>query len=154
MDDQGGSLPGVLVAVTEIATGAVRTVPANSEGVFRLPALPQGRYSLKVELDGFSPLTMTEISLAPAEVRNLGRLQLKVGQRTESVTVTAEATPVQTATSSRYGTVTADQLTNLQIKGRDIYGILAVVPGVMDTNSTGPSRPGPRCARSRSTARR
>src|SRR5687767_12473762 len=134
VDDQGGSIPGVLVAVTELATGAVRTVPADSEGVFRFSALPQGRYSLKVEVDSFSPLTMTDISLAPAEVRNLGRLQLKVGQRTESVTVTAAATPVQTATSSRYGSVTADQLTNIQIKGRDIYGFLAVVPGVMDTN--------------------
>jgi hypothetical protein len=122
------------VAVTEVATGAVRTAPADSEGVFRFPALPQGRYSLKVELDGFTPVTMTDISLAPAEVRNLGRLQLKVGRQTESVTVTAAATPVQTATSSRYGTVTADQLTNIQIKGRDIYGFMALVPGVMDTN--------------------
>ena len=32
------------------------------------------------------------------------------------------------------GTVTAEQLTNIQMKGRDIWGMLAVIPGVQDTN--------------------
>ncbi len=41
---------------------------------------------------------------------------------------------MQTATSSRTGTVTAEQLTNIQMKGRDVWGMLAVVPGVQDTN--------------------
>jgi hypothetical protein len=50
------------------------------------------------------------------------------------VTVTAETAAVQTATSSRTGTVTADQLTNIQMKGRDVWGMLAVIPGVQDTN--------------------
>ncbi len=43
-------------------------------------------------------------------------------------------TPVQVATSSRFGSITGDQLTNIQMKGRDVYGLLAVLPGVMDTN--------------------
>ena len=48
--------------------------------------------------------------------------------------MTAETAAVQTATSSRMGTVTAEQLTNIPMKGRDILGLLAVVPGVQDTN--------------------
>ena len=32
------------------------------------------------------------------------------------------------------GTVTAEQLTNIQMKGRDVWGMLAVIPGVQDTN--------------------
>jgi hypothetical protein len=31
-------------------------------------------------------------------------------------------------------TVTAEQLTNIQMKGRDLFGLLTVVPGVQDTN--------------------
>ena len=46
---------------------------------------------------------MADVSLAPAEVKNLGKLQLKIGQLTESVTVTADTAAVQTATSSRMG---------------------------------------------------
>src|SRR5678816_2262473 len=62
------------------------------------------------------------------------RDRLKIGQLAESLTVTAETAAVQTATSSRTGTVTAEQLTNIQMKGRDVWGMLAVVPGVQDTN--------------------
>ena len=87
--------------------------------MFRLPALPPGRYTVEITLDGFSPLKVTDVPLAPAEVKNLGKIQLKIGQLTESVTVTADTAAVQTATSSRMGTVTAEQLTNIQMKGRD-----------------------------------
>src|SRR4029079_4160982 len=77
---------------------------------------------------------MTDIPLAPAEVRNLDKLQLKIGQLNEQVTVAAHTASVQTATSSRMGTVTADQLTNVMQKGRDIWGLMQTVPGVQDTN--------------------
>ena len=62
---------------------------------------------------------MTDVPLAPAEVRSLEKLQLKLGQLSESVTVTADTAVVQTATSTRMATVTAEQLTNIQMKGRD-----------------------------------
>ena len=134
VDDQGAAIPGANVTVTESATGATRTAASSAEGVFRLAGLPAGRYTLDMNLDGFQPLKMTEIPLAPAEIRSLERLQLKLGQLSESVTVTADTAVVQTATSTRMATVTAEQLTNIQMKGRDLFGLLTVVPGVQDTN--------------------
>src|SRR3990170_2202012 len=134
VDEQGGALPGALVTVTEQATGAVRTTNTDAEGVFRLPALPPGRFTLKITLEGFQPLAVTDISLAPTEVRDLSKLQLTVGQLAESGTVTADTAAVQTASSTRSGTVTADQLTNIMQKGRDIWGLMSTVPGVQDTN--------------------
>ena len=77
---------------------------------------------------------MTDVSVAPAEVKSLDKIELKIGQFAESVVVEAGTAAVQTATSSRMGTVTAEQLTNIQMKGRDIWGMLAVIPGVQDTN--------------------
>ena len=122
------------MTATELATGATRTAASNAEGVFRLAGLPAGRYTVDVTLDGFQPLKVTDVPLAPAEIRSLEKLQLKLGQLTESVTVTADTAVVQTATSSRMATVTAEQLTNIQMKGRDLFGLLTVVPGVQDTN--------------------
>src|SRR4029450_9566928 len=69
-----------------------------------------------------------------AEVKSLDKIELKLGQLAESVVVEATTATVQTATSSRMGTVTAEQLTNIQMKGRDVWGMLAVIPGVQDTN--------------------
>jgi hypothetical protein len=85
-------------------------------------------------MSGFSTLKVADVSLAPAEVKSLEKLQLKLGQLTESVVVEADTAAVQTATSSRMGTVTAEQLTNIQMKGRDVWGMLATIPGVQDTN--------------------
>ena len=134
VDGQGGALPGATITVTEQATSASRTITTDKDGVFRVSALPPGRYSLEIAMQGFSPLTVTDVPLAPAEVRSLDKIELKLGQLTESVVVEAATATVQTATSSRMGTVTAEQLTNIQMKGRDVWGMLAVIPGVQDTN--------------------
>src|SRR4029450_13716207 len=99
---------------------AARTIVSDKDGVFRIPALPPGRYSLEITMEGFSPLKVTDVPLAPAEVRSLEKLELKIGQFAESVVVAANAAAVQTATSSRMRTVTAEQLTNIQMKGRDV----------------------------------
>src|SRR5687768_4295631 len=76
VDAQGASVPGALVAVTEQATGAVRSLPSDHEGVFRFPALPPGRYRVEVTIDGFAPLNLTDVPLAPAEVKDLGKVSL------------------------------------------------------------------------------
>ena len=122
------------MTVTEQATGAARTATSSADGLFRLPGLLPGRYTVAVTLTGFAPISMRDVPLAPAEVRDLGRLVLKVGQLAETVEVTADTATVQTAASSRMATVTSEQLTNIQMKGRDLYGLLTVVPGVQDTN--------------------
>jgi hypothetical protein len=132
--DNVGVVPGATITVTQPASGTVRTMPTSEEGLFRLAALPPGRYTLRVEMSGFKPVTMTEIQLSGGEIRDVGRIVLEVGSLEEAIQVTAEVTPVQVATSSRRGTVTSDDLTNIQMKGRDVYGLLAILPGVMDTN--------------------
>jgi hypothetical protein len=117
-----------------MATGVARTSQTGDTGVFRFAALSPGRYSVKVEMAGFKPVTVDNFNVDAGAIRELGSLTLVVGNRTEEITVTADVTPVQVSTSARQSSVTADQLANIQMKGRDIYGILAVVPGVLDAN--------------------
>jgi hypothetical protein len=134
VDNSGGMVPGATVAATEAGTGIVRSSVSDDHGVFRMAALPPGRYTVRVELAGFTTVNMTEINLSSSEVRDLGKLELKVGTQEAEITVTAEVTPVQVASSSRTSAITSDQLTNIQMKGRDVYGLLAIPPGVQDTN--------------------
>ena len=58
---------------------------------------------------------------------------LEVGTLAEAVTVTAEVTPVNTTTGSLQRNMTGDQLTMIQVKGRDIFGMMKILPGVSDT---------------------
>src|SRR5687767_9227473 len=87
VDEQGAAIPGAVVTATESATGATRIAASSAEGVFRLAGLPAGRYTVDVNLDGFQPLKITDVPLAPAEIRSLEKIQLKLGQLSESVTV-------------------------------------------------------------------
>jgi hypothetical protein len=134
VDGTGSAVPGATVTATEGETAAVRTVVSNESGLFRVAALNPGRYTLKVELAGFKPVTVEAISLSSAEIRDLGKVTLQVGAITETISVTSEVTPVQTADSSRRSTITVDDLANIQMKGRDVFGLLAILPGVQDTN--------------------
>ncbi len=134
VDSSGAAVPGATVNATEASTGVVRTTVSGEAGLFRLPALNPGNYVLTVELASFKTLTVSDISLSTAETRDLGKLKLEVGGVTETLQVTSEVTPVQISDSARRKTVIGEDLQNIQMKGRDIFGLLSVLPGVQDTN--------------------
>src|SRR4030095_13397502 len=108
--------------------------PTNEVGLFRFAALPPGTYTVKVEVSGFKTVTVNDLLLTSGEVREVGKLVMEVGGQAETVTVTAEVTPVQVSTSARKAAITSDDINKIQMKGRDSYGMFALVPGVMDTN--------------------
>ena len=137
VSDKDGVVPGAMVTATDAATALVRSATSNEQGVFRLISLPPARYSLRVEMEGFKVITLSDIMLLSGETRDLGKLVLEVGVRAETITVTAESTPVQTSASQLQRTVTGDMLTMIQVKGRDIFGMMKILPGVVDTT---PSR--------------
>ena len=134
VDSSGAGVPGATVNVKEVSTGAVRTAASGEAGLFRIPALNPGGYVVTIELTGFKTLTVADINLSTSETRDLGKLKLEVGGISENLEVTSEVTPVQVSDSARRKTVTGEDLKNIQMKGRDIYGLLAVLPGVQDTN--------------------
>jgi len=134
--DNVGVVPGVTVTVTNPAAGLTRTAVSNAQGVFEIPSLPGANYTVKTSMEGFKEITM-QVLLNAGENRDLGKLTLQAGGRTETVNVTAEVTPVQTTTSALQKNLTGDLLTSVQVKGRDVFGILKVLPGVADAN---PSR--------------
>jgi hypothetical protein len=98
--DNAGVVPGANVTVTNTATGTSQTTPTNEVGIFRFTALAPGPYTVKVELQGFRTVTIEPFNLL-AETRDFPRLVLEVGGVAETVSVSAEVTPVQVATSSR-----------------------------------------------------
>jgi len=66
MDSQGAVLPDVAVAVSSTATGLKRQTRTNGEGLFTLPPLPPGVYSLQAEREGLSVVQIDGIELAVA----------------------------------------------------------------------------------------
>ena len=132
-DQADAIVPQGKITVTEVATGVTQTASSNETGLFRLPNLQPGHYTLHVEVAGFKALDMAEIMLASSEIRDLGRLRMQIGTVNEEISVTASATPVQTASSERSALIDSNQLQDVALKGRDPFGFLRLLPGVVDT---------------------
>ncbi len=133
-DPANAVVPGVQVQLTSQDTGAVRSTTTESAGLFRFPNLVPGAYTLNVKASGFKAWNVKDISLSTAETRDLGRIVLEIGSLAEQIEVTAEATPVQVASSEKSALIDGHQLNALALKGRDAFSFMQLLPGVLDTS--------------------
>jgi hypothetical protein len=133
MDQADAVVPKATLTATELATGRAHGASSDESGLFRFNDLPPGQYKLLIQAPGFKALDMTGIELATAETRALGKLILQVGAVSDQITITAAATPVQTASSERADSVTPSQLNDISLKGRDPFSFVQLLPGVVDS---------------------
>ncbi len=78
-DTQGGVLPGVTVEVTNLATGAVRTAVTGTDGLYTIPLLQPGDYSVKASLSGFRAAQNDRVRVTVTET---ARVNFELGGRT------------------------------------------------------------------------
>src|SRR5215208_3736780 len=128
-DAQGAVVPGVTVSVTNLDTQTVRTSVTDSTGFYTFPNLPPGKYDVAAELAGFKKALRQNVTLDAASSQTLN-LTLETGAITEAVTVTAEATPLQTDVAVRK-TVEAKDIELLSFSGRNPIGVPALKAGVI-----------------------
>jgi hypothetical protein len=130
IDPASAVVPNAEVKVTEQATGAVRTVKSDEVGVFRFSSITAGAYTLEVKAQGFKAYQVKGVVVTSSSTRDLGRIGLQIGALAEQVSVTAEATSVQVASSEKGSLVDGDQLNKISLKGRDFLMLLATLPGI------------------------
>lgn len=94
-DPGGAVVPNSVITARNTATGETRRSVTNSAGVFSIPALPPGPYTVDVLAKGFAEDT-TSVTLAVGQVLNVN-FSLKVGSTSEKVEVVAnESTGLET----------------------------------------------------------
>ena len=118
-DSAGSVIPNTSVKLTNQSTSASQTITTNDSGVFVFSSVLPGTYAVEVSTAGFRSYQVKDVELTLNERRSLGDIVLQVGAVTERVQVTAEVTPIQTASSERAGLVSGTQLLNTAIRGRD-----------------------------------
>jgi hypothetical protein len=129
-DPSGALVPGAAVLVHSEETGAdVRTVVTGDTGSFNITNLTAGRYTVTVSNAGFQTYSAKDVILNVAEKHTLN-VQLKAGQVSERVEVTAENTAIQTATAEQSGTITGEQVRELALNNRNFEQLILLQPGV------------------------
>jgi hypothetical protein len=135
-DPANAVVPGASVRLTSDLTGEVRTVSSNAEGLFRFVNLEAGTYSVAITAQGFRTRVEHGINLSSSETRDLGQLKLEIGSVSEEMSVTAQSTPVQTSSSEQSALVEGSQLNDVTLRGRDLFGYMRMLPGIVDTTVT------------------
>src|SRR5438034_1750402 len=129
-DASGGVLPGVTVTVTNVETGAERSVVTNELGLYRAPLLPLGTYRVVAELQGFKKFEQTGVQLSVGQTQVVNAT-LAVGTVSETITVVSAHSPAPDVARIDVGhTLTDLEMHNLPLVARNPYNYALVQPGV------------------------
>ncbi|MEO5923928.1 MAG: TonB-dependent receptor [Bryobacteraceae bacterium] len=134
-DQTGAVMADVTVQATQVATGTTLEAATSATGNYTITPLRPGDYEVTVERAGFKTYKRAGITLAAAQILRLD-VQLEVGATTDSVTVTAEATLLQTDTGTLVKNITVANIRNLPLLPvgtfvRDPFAIGNILPGVI-----------------------
>jgi phage FluMu protein gp41 len=145
-DPSGAIIANANVEVTSATTAQVYTAVSTNTGNYTIVQLPVGAYNLKVSVSGFKSYERRGLDLAATQTMRID-VPLEVGSVGDSVTVTAEASLLNTENASIARNVTIQQLTQLPILApggagnantagyRDPYALAALLPGVQFTGN-------------------
>jgi outer membrane receptor protein involved in Fe transport len=129
-DSSGAVVPNATVTITQTTTNAVRTVKSDGSGNYVVTSLPAGTYTVNVSYSGFETYVAKNVVLNVAEKRGLN-IQLKTGSTSTTVTVEAAAVSVDTESSAQAGTITGQQIRELELAGRNFQQLVSLQPGVV-----------------------
>jgi hypothetical protein len=139
-DSSGAVIAGATVTIRNVDTGTARTVTSDEGGRYVVPVLPVGNYAVQGQQAGFQTEIRSGITLSVGreEVINL---ILRVGQLTQSVTVTEEGPLINNTTASTSGLVAERQVKDLPLNGRSFDNLITLNPGAVNYSAfkSGPS---------------
>jgi hypothetical protein len=126
----GSAVAGATVTVTNISTGAARTVPTDGTGSYVFAQLTPGEYSLSVMHPGFKRHEVSSIVLPVSQTVRVD-VRLEVGQVNEQVQVQALAVQLEGETSSLGEVITQQDVVQLPLNGRNFLQLANISPGVV-----------------------
>ena len=136
-DQTGAVMADVTVQATQVATGTVTSGATSATGNYNINQLRPGDYTIVIEKAGFKAYRRSGYAMAAAQTQRLD-VQLEVGSTTDSVTVTAEATLLQTDTGTMVKNITPASIQNLPLLPvgtfvRDPFALGNILPGVIQS---------------------
>ena len=126
-DASGAVVPNARVTMTG-PTGQTVHATTSGAGTYSSGALVPGTYSVRAEAKGFKT---TQLSV-DVQVNNTanGSIKLEIGQESTVVEVQASEVGVNTEQAEVQGVLTASQISNLPVNGRNFLDLAQLEPGV------------------------
>jgi hypothetical protein len=97
-DPSGATIPNAIITATNMTTGARETRRTDSSGRFSMTLTP-GQYKLEATAPGFNTLVEQNVNVNGEQIASLN-LPLRVGSTSETVTVSADSSYLNTSSAS------------------------------------------------------
>lgn len=128
-DSSGAVVPDAQVTIQNVQTGAVKTVKTNNAGLYDVPFLSPGNYTVTFSKEGFQNFLREGIVL---QIQTLDvSVTLQVGATTQQIVVNAAPPPIDTDTSSQHLDLSAHSIETAPVVGADWRSEMTqLIPGV------------------------
>jgi hypothetical protein len=127
-DPSGAVVNAAQVTITNKATGQVVTTQTTRSGTYSSGALLPGTYTLRVAAKGFK--TVQQTITVQVDITASGNVKLEVGEENQVLEVQASSIQVNTEQATVQGVLTAQQIDNLPVDGRNFLDLAQLEPGV------------------------
>ena len=135
-DKAGAVISGASVKITSQGTGFTRETKTDDSGHYLAPLLPAAFYLIHVEATGFGPAEQKDLRLQVDEQREVN-FALQPASVSTKVEVNATEVAIETSTPSLGQVITAEEVSELPLNGRNFVQLATLTPGT--TQSTNPN---------------
>ncbi|MGB7188594.1 MAG: carboxypeptidase-like regulatory domain-containing protein [Acidobacteriaceae bacterium] len=133
-DASGAVVPNATITAVNTSTNIKTMASTDSHGYYTVPQLQVGGpYSVTISANGFQSFTTTGLNLSVNDNRDVDA-KLQVGSSDTTVQVSASALQVETADTQLKQVMTAAQLEEIPLAGRDPQGLQKLQPGVVEAS--------------------
>jgi len=129
-DPSGAVVPGAQLILVNNATGAQRQTVSDSNGRYLFAEAQPGTYTLTAKAKGLGDIIVGKIELLVNSPATVNVAFEKVGSLTEVVSISAEASQVNTVDASLGNAIDNRPITQLPMEARNVVGLLSLQPGV------------------------
>lgn len=131
-DPTGAPVAAARVTAVNTLTNVSYAATTTGEGVYTIPYLPQGAYTVAVEMQGFKRAVRQNIELRISERITLD-FQLELGAMQETVSVTAEPPLLELGTATSGQIVDRRRITELPLGEGNPMTLIQLAPGMVVT---------------------
>lgn len=138
VDASGGVIPGATVTlVSQVHGNRLSPVKTNSSGDYTFADITPDTYTVEVSAPSFKTMREQGIVVTGGDRVGVPVITLQVGATTDTVSVTAEATLLQTESGERSYAIEQTQVENLPITHSNFTSVVAFTPGMDGTSRLG-----------------
>ena len=131
-DPSGAAVVGATVTATNVAQNVSVSTQTNESGIYLTPYLAPGTYRVTFEMQGFKRTVRDNVVLQTQDRARLD-MSLEVGEVTQSVTVSADVSLLQTESATRSQVISTELINQIPTQGRNPFQIAWAAPGVIKT---------------------